>query len=334
MGRMGITHYSILNTHPLVQIDSVADQSGLILKIMNKYLPIKTYEDYNDLLNERKPDAVFICTPPALHYSIAKKIADMGIHAFVEKPFTTKYKEASELANLFTEKRLINQVGYVNRFNCVFMKLKELIDNRVIGDIIRFKSEMYSCTIANPETKSSWRSSHETGGGAVFEMASHAIDLVNFLIGKPDKVTGSAMNKIHSKSVEDLVSATFLYNKGMAGTIYINWSDTSYRKPTNKFEVFGIGGKIIADQHSLKLFLNKPNEKYNFREGWNTLYITDLFQPVPFYVRGNEFTQQIYHFVDCLQDINKPNHCTFSDGANVHEIIENLFLDYNNGRSR
>ena len=175
---------------------------------------------------------------------------------------------------------------------------------------------------------SGWRSSRESGGGAIFEMASHAIDLVNFLIGKPDKVSGSSLNQIYSKNVEDAMSSTFLYKNGASGTIYVNWSDMSYRKPTNKIEIFGDGGRILADQHSLKIFLNKPNKEFNFRQGWNTLYITNLFEPVPFYVRGNEFTRQLYHFVDCIQDKGKMNKCTFKDGANVLEVIENIFNDY------
>src|ERR1035437_4239357 len=327
-GRMGITHYSIIHSHPQVNVVAVADPSALILTMMSKYLSVKTFKDWNELFNEAKPDAILICTPPNLHYQIIQKAAEKGIHVFVEKPFTTKLNEASELARIYSVNRLVNQVGYVNRFNDIFVKMKELLESGIIGKIIRFKSEMFSCTITKSDENSGWRGSRESGGGAVFEMASHAIDLVNFLVGKPDKVTGSSLNHIFSKKVEDAVSSTFLYNNGMSGTIYINWSDTSYRKPTNKIEIFGEGGKILADQHTLKIFLNKPNEKYNLSQGWNTLYITDVFKPVPFYVRGNEFTSQLWHFVDCIQGKEKTNRCTFADGVNTLEVIENIFNDY------
>ena len=327
-GRMGITHYSIINSHPSIEIESVADPSAIVLAMMKKYLPVKTYKDYNELFETSKPDAILVCTPPNLHYDVIEKAAQKGIHVFAEKPFTTKYENATRLNNLFEQSGLINQVGYVNRFNDVFVKTKELLDKGVIGKVIRFKSEMFSCTIIDSEESSGWRSSRESGGGAIFEMASHAIDLVNFLIGKPDKVSGSSLNQIYSKNVEDAMSSTFLYKNGASGTIYVNWSDMSYRKPTNKIEIFGDGGRILADQHSLKIFLNKPNKEFNFRQGWNTLYITDLFEPVPFYVRGNEFTRQLYHFVDCIQDKEKMNKCTFKDGANALEVIENIFNDY------
>jgi predicted dehydrogenase len=329
MGRMGITHYSIINSNPHIEIESVVDSSALILSIIRKYMPVKTFMDYNDLFEQTRPDAILVCTPPTLHFQIVKKAAEKGIHAFVEKPFTTKAIQASELASLYIDKALVNQVGYVNRFNDVFVKVKELVENGLIGDIIRFKSEMFSCTITKSDNGSSgWRASRESGGGAVFEMASHAIDLVNFLLGKPDKIVGSSLNHIHSNQVEDSASTTFLYRNGTSGTMYINWCDASYRKPANKIELFGRDGRILADQYSLKLFLNKSNSHYNFSQGWNTLYITDVFRPVPFYVRGNEFTRQLYHFIDCIQNKEIQNQCSFIDGSNVLEIIENIFNDY------
>ena len=74
--------------------------------------------------------------------------------------------------------------------------------------------------------------------------------------------------------------------------------------------------------------MNKANETYNLRQGWNTLYITDIFKPVPFYVRGNEFTSQLYHFIDCIQNKTATNKCSFQDGANTLEVIDQIFNDY------
>jgi len=328
-GRMGITHYSIINSHPDVSIRAVADTSSLFLSLMKKNLEgIQTYSDFNDLLEKESLDAVIICTPPSTHYPIAKKAAEKGLHVFSEKPFTTKKKQADELAIIFEQNNLVNQVGYVNRFNDIFQKVKEYIQAGIIGDVIRFKSEMYSRTITKPEEGGTWRASWEHGGGAVFEVASHAIDLVVHLIGQPDKITGSSLTKIHSRNVEDAVSATFLYKNGISGTLNVNWSDESYRKPTNKIEIFGSKGKILADQHGFKIYLKNELPAFNLREGWNTRYITDVFKPVPFYVRGNEFTSQLYHFVECIKNRGKANLCSFRDAAHTLEVIEGIFNDY------
>lgn len=329
IGRMGITHYSIINSHPDVEIKAVVDTASLILSILKKYIKgVNTYDDYNKLFENEKLDAVIICTPPTLHYPVAIKAAENGIHVFCEKPFTTEKKKAIELATIFEEKGLINQVGYVNRFNDVFLTVKQYIEKGIIGNIIRFKSEMYSRTITKSDEGKTWRDSRENGGGAIFDVASHAIDLVNFLIGKPDKVTGSSMSSIFSKNVEDAVNATFLYKNGISGTLNVNWSDESFRKPTNKIEILGSQGKILADQHGIKIFMKKTSPENNLREGWNTIYITDVFKPVQFYVRGNEFTAQLYHFADCINNAKKTTNCTFGDATDALEVIEAIFNDY------
>jgi len=327
-GRMGITHYSIINSHPDVKIVAVADPSSIVLTMMNKYLSVKTFADYNELFDKVKPDAVLVCTPPGLHHQIIKLAAAKGVHVFSEKPFTIKAADAAELTELYSNNGLVNQVGYVNRFNDIFVKVKQLVDSNVIGKPIRFKSEMFSCTITKQDDSGTWRGAKEKGGGTLFETASHAIDLINLFFGKADKVVGASLNSVYSKNVEDAVSATFLYKTGLSGTLYVNWSDTSYRKPTNKIEIFGTGGRILADQHALKIFLNADNPSLKLKKGWNTLYITDVFRPVPFYVRGNEFTRQLYHFIDCIQKRTKVNECSFADGLKTIQVIEAIYNDF------
>jgi len=335
-GRMGITHYSILNSHPNVKIVAVVDTSSLIMSLLNKYIgEINTYTDYNKLFGNEKLDAVIICTPPTLHYSIAIKAAKNNLHVFLEKPCTTRTDLSNDLARIFQQKGLINQVGYVNRFNDIFIKVKEYLNENLIGKVIRFKSEMYSRTITKSESNNNWRDSRESGGGATFDMAAHAIDLVNYLIGKPDKITGSSLTQIFSKNVEDAVNATFLYENGITGTLNVNWSDESYRKPTNKIEILGLDGKILADQHGIKLFRKTASARNNLIAGWNTIYITDVFKSVPFYVRGNEFTSQLYHFIDCILDREKTNICSFKESSDTLEVIESIFKDFElNGRMK
>jgi predicted dehydrogenase len=292
---------------------------------MGKYLNCGTFKDYKDLLRDDKPDALVVCTPPGLHYAVVKAAGAQGIHVFAEKPFTTSAAKAFELAEDFERANLVNQVGYVNRFNDVFVKVREFLVDGLIGNLTRYRSEMFSRTVVRTNDGDGWRGSHESGGGATFEMAAHAIDLVNFLIAKPDRVVGAATNQVFSKGVEDIVSATFLHRGGCTGTLLVNWSDDSVRKPTNKIELFGDHGKILADQHSVRIYLREANHGRNLNEGWNTLYITDVFRNVPFYVRGNEFTRQLYHFLDNICGARQTGHCHFRQAAETLEVIAAIF---------
>jgi len=330
-GRMGITHYSIINTHPDVEIVSIADTSKITLSILSKYIKtLKVYSDYKEIMDFSNPDAILVCTPPNLHYSIIKYAFEKGIHVFCEKPFTANKSQSEELANLFNSSKLINEVGYVNRYSDVFNKAKALIHNGVIGNIVRYKSEMFSGAITKKVTSDSWRNAKENGGGAVFEMASHLIDLNNYIFGPAESVGGTVLNNIFSNNVEDIVSTTLLYKNGLCGTIYVNWSDASYRKPIIIIETFGTEGKIVADFYGYKIFLNKENKKIDLRKGWNIFNLPDIINPVPFYVRGNEFTRQLYNFVDLVNQKEAMSICNFSDALKTQIIIDKMLIDSKN----
>ena len=328
VGRMGITHYSIINTHPNVQIISVADTSKVTLSILRKYIKtLKVYTDFKELIDLSKPEAIIVCTPPNLHYQIIKYAFERGIHVFCEKPFTANKLQAEELADLFYSSNIINQVGYANRFSDVFNKAKTLIQSRVIGDVIRYKSEMFSCAIVKKTNGDSWRDKKENGGGAVYEMASHLIDLNNYIFGPADSVGGTVLNNVFSANVEDIVSTTLLYKNGLSGTLYVNWSDESYRKPMIIIEIFGTKGKIIADFYGYKIYLTEENKSLNLRKGWSVNTLPKVNNPVPFYVRGNEFTRQLYYFADLVSQKEIKSICTFNDALKTHIIIDKMFID-------
>ena len=161
----------------------------------------------------------------------------------------------------------------------------------------------------------------------MYEFASHCIDLVVYLLGKPDRVVGSIMQSIYSSDVEDLVSSSFIYNNGCSGTVMANWSDETYRKPTNIVTIFGTKGKIVADKHAFKIFLKEADQSNGFHKGWNTRYITDFAKSVRYYVRGNEFTRQLDYFVDCIEQGRADNISSFAEALKTDIIMEEITKD-------
>jgi scyllo-inositol 2-dehydrogenase (NADP+) len=250
---------------------------------------------------------------------------DAGLSIFVEKPFTLCAEDARRLTARSRELHGTFQVGYVNRFNDIFMRAKRLIEQGLLGRLISFRSDMFGRTVTRPPSGSGWRGKRETGGGCLYEFGSHAIDLMVYLLGKPDRVAGSFLTPIYSSDADDMVRTNVVYKSGMTGSISVNWSDESYRKPTNKIEILGESGKIIADQHELKLYLSQAVPPYC--AGWSTIYITEAFTSVPFYVRGNEFTRQLFHFAECAQDPAQPNLSGFSDATVTQEVIDMILAD-------
>lgn len=323
LGRMGITHFSILNRHPQVKNAAVCDQSQTMLKIFHKYTGVSVFSDHQEMIKEADLDFVVISTPSASHAAIITDALNNDLHVFSEKPLAMNPEEGREVFGLAAGKNLSHQVGYVNRFNEVFMEVKELIDSGVLGEVKHFSSEMYGATLVK-DAKSNWRGKRKMGGGCMYEFASHCIDIALYLFGKPDQVRGSVLQSIYSTDVEDLVESTFVYDRGCVGSISVNWSDESFRKPKNIIKIFGKEGRIVADKHAYKIFLKKEDKARGFHKGWNTRYITDFAEPVRFYVRGNEFTRQLDYFVDSIIEERSENISDFYDAYNTDFVMDQI----------
>ena len=98
----------------------------------------------------------------------------------------------------------------------------------------------------------------------------------------------------------------------------------SFRKPSIQFTIWGTKGKIKADKYSLKIFLNEEDTENKLKKGWNTRYITDLAKSVRFYVRGNDFTNQLDYFINCILDGNRNNICNFAEAIKTDIIINEI----------
>ncbi len=325
-GRMGLTHYSIINTHPAVEMTAIADTSSTMLNMIKKYLPgVKMFEAYQDLLGSGLVDAVIVCTPSIMHYEVCKMAADNGICVFCEKPFTTSPEQAKELADLFESKGLVNQVGYVYRYDVVFNKVKEYLKAGLIGDICHVNAQFLSATISSAKPAKGWRAKRENGGGATYEMGSHVFDLMNFFLGKQTKVYGSLLNKVYSDSVEDVCSVDVQYNNATTCSMHVNWSDYTYRKPMLKLDFHGTKGKIQADLYGLKIFLREENKQFSLPEGWTATPMNMLPDPCSYYVRGTSFTNQLYAFADAVLANKKSTGCSFREAAETQELIHIIF---------
>lgn len=326
MGRMGLTHFSIINTHPNVEVTAIADTSSMMLNMLKKLIPsLKVFEDYKDLLNSELVDGVIVCTPSSLHYQVCKMAYEKGIHVFCEKPFTTDPTLASELANLFEEKGLVNQVGYVYRFDTVFKKVKEILEEKLIGKICHVNVQFLSSTISKMQPEKGWRSKRENGGGATYEMGSHVIDLMEFFFGKPQKIVGTLMNQVYSESVEDISEAQVIYANGISANIHVNWSDYTYRKPMLKIDIHGTLGKIQADLYGYKLYLRQENQDKGLPEGWTTMPMNMIPDECPFYVRGTSFTNQLYEFANAIIESRTSKGCSFRSAVDTQEFIHTIF---------
>ena len=301
MGRMGISHFAIINSLENVDLVSVAEPSGLLTTLVDKHTGVKSFKDYEKMIESMDLNCIFITTPTKFHYDMVKKSLEAGLHVFVEKPFCLTPEQSRELIELAESKNLVNQVGYHNRFIGTFREAKRLVEKGAIGEVYHVIGEAYGPVVLREKSKT-WRTNSNEGGGCLYDYAAHVINLMQFISGSPRSVSGTILKKIYSADVDDAVYSTFQFDEDKSGQISVNWSDETYRKMSTQITLLGKKGKISVDAQEMRTFFKEQPNEGGYEKGWNKRWVTGLSPEVSFYLRGEEYSAQMESFVKLIQD--------------------------------
>ncbi|MEW9124025.1 MAG: Gfo/Idh/MocA family oxidoreductase [Thermotaleaceae bacterium] len=201
------------------------------------------YDDGDKLINDPEVDIVYIATPPAYHKEYTIKAAKAGRAVYVEKPMALTYKECQEMIQICQEAEVPLYVAYYRRALPKFIKIKELIDTGVIGEVRFVTVKNYEKPKVKPgEKELPWRVVPEIAGGGIFvDIGCHTLDILDFLLGPIQTVQGSAGNQGYLYRAEDIVAANFVFQSGVQGTGI--WCFTAY-EDYDMNEIVGSQGKI------------------------------------------------------------------------------------------
>jgi predicted dehydrogenase len=333
LGKMGLSHYAIVNAHPDVEVVGICDSSSYVLGVLKKYIGVETYSDFDTMLQKAELDAVVIATPSSSHAKLVRAALERDLHVFCEKPFTLHARDAKALAALGSERGLVTQVGYHNRFVGAFREVKKLLDAGAIGEVTHVLGEAYGPVVLKPKG-ATWRSQRTEGGGCLYDYAAHVIDLVNWYIGEPVGVGGTVLNSVFSRETDDEVFSTLYFPKEKTAQISVNWSDESYRKMTTRVTAWGTMGRIFVDRQECQVYLrDAATLPAGYRHGWNVRYTTDLTEPVWFYLRGEEYSAQIDAFVQRVRERRTDGLNRFDSAGITDKIIAMLVADAEQGAS-
>ena len=142
------------------------------------------------ILNDPSIDIIDICTPNPCHFETAKAALLAGKHVLCEKPLTVTAAEARELASLAKTSGLTCGTVFNNRYLAPVMRAKQLIDEGRLGRILSFDFSYKHNSCIDPDRRVGWKQTAEAGGGTLFDLGPHVIDLCHYLCGKIAKVTG------------------------------------------------------------------------------------------------------------------------------------------------
>lgn len=183
-------------------------------------LDCEIVKDYHDVLDRDDLHLVSICTPPYTHAQIAVDMLHAGKHVLVEKPMASSLEECDRMLEAAEQSNRILSVVGQNRFRDPIMKLKHTLDSGKVGKVVHAQVDSFWWR-GHCYYDLWWRGTWEKeGGGCTLNHAVHHIDMLQWMMGMPDKIQAVMSNTSHDNAeVEDLSVAILSYGNGSLAQI-------------------------------------------------------------------------------------------------------------------
>lgn len=200
------------NTTPGARVVAISDADKRSLQRAEQSYPgVRMVQDHRELVAAPDLDVVAIVTPVSSHFEIARMALENGKHIFVEKPFTASVAEAEQLIELADRKKLKIMVDHTFLFTGAVKKIKELIDDGVLGDLYYFDSIRVNLGLFQKDVNVVW------------DLAPHDISIMDYLLQmEPTAVTATGV--AHFKNaLEDVAYITVYFPGNVIAHLNVNW---------------------------------------------------------------------------------------------------------------
>lgn len=263
IGRMGGKHASNFCKGAVknAKLVAVCDIDGKVLEAFQaKHTNVAVYSDYDKMLCEAKPDAVVVATPHYSHSALVKKALEKGISVLVEKPITVTVKDANsviEVAKAHPE--AVFAIMYNQRSNSIYARAKKIIESGKLGDLQRasftvtdwYRTQYYY-------NMGGWRASWSgEGGGTLINQCVHQIDILQWLLGMPEKIISRCKTEGREITTENDVTALFLYKNYDC----VFTASTHELPGENRLVIVGSKGTMTITRHKAVIKYLKMDEK-------------------------------------------------------------------------
>lgn len=276
IGRRHMANLHRLGVHKLAACDPDPDR----LAPMVEELAVEPFSDFSTALASRKPDIVFVCTPPVHHVGQALQALRAGAHVFIEKPLSHGLEGVEELADEAKRSARVVQVGYNLRFHPGLRKLKELVEAGTLGRLLWAQVEAGQYLPDwRPwqDYRQSYTARRELGGGILLD-GSHELDSITWLLGQPVEVRCMA-GKVSALEVdvEDCASVLLRFADGAQADVHLDFVQRVYSRSC---KLVGERGTAFWDftAREVRLFLAEDGGWQSFPHSFepNDMYVAEV----------------------------------------------------------
>jgi 1,5-anhydro-D-fructose reductase (1,5-anhydro-D-mannitol-forming) len=209
---------------PAIQAESRSRLYGIVTRDPAKAQPygVRVWTSLDEALADPDAHAVYVAVPVFLHATQTIHALRAGKHVICEKPMAMNETEAWTMLRAAEESGKIFGVAYYRRCYPKVQRAKELLAAGAIGRPV--VAELTNHMWFDGTGSRNWLvDPAKAGGGPLFDIASHRIDVLNFLFGQPQRVTGQLSNAVHHYAVEDNASLMIEYASCVRGIVDVRW---------------------------------------------------------------------------------------------------------------
>ena len=211
--------------------------------LASEYDVEKVAGSYNEALDDKNIDAVYIATPVSLHTPMAVHAINAGKHVLVEKPLGISYEDVLPAVQAESESPLTCGCAYFRRFSPRYTMLRKMIDNGELGKIVLVRMAYFSWFDPAKNDPKYWRVVNvKSGGGPISDMGSHMIDVLIGLLGLPETVTAMTAALDRDWDVEDSSAVTMRMPDGALAAASFHWNSKTW---VHMFEIVGTEAKVL-----------------------------------------------------------------------------------------
>src|SRR5574344_1870514 len=287
----------VRNFYNLNVLDTVWDiDEENLKKVEELYRGVKVTRDFHEIINNPEITSVGVVTPSHTHYKMVKAMLNAGKHVYVEKPISTVADEAKDLAELAEEKGLVLMVGHLLLYHPAVNRLKMLIEEGVLGEIVYAQSDRLNVNYFKNDRSVMW------------DLGPHDVSMISYVTGKnPVRVMSAVGCSSERNEMMDITHIGIEFEDGVIGHVSESWITP---KKHVTLLVRGTKATAILDDtvpdHKLNLYDNGAG-------GAQRSIATDYLEIEPLKL-------ECQHFVHCCETGQKAR----TDGENGFKVVRIL----------
>jgi predicted dehydrogenase len=316
--------------------------------------------DWKRVVERKDIDIVDVSTPGYLHHPMVIAAAKAGKHIFCEKPLANTLTEAKEMLKAVEKAGVMHMVNFNYRRVPAVALAKKLIQEGRIGDVYHYHGAYLQDWIISPDFPLVWRLEKKyAGSGALGDIAAHAADLAEFLIGEIDTVTGQMTTFIKERplvsggggawgakgqkakgkvTVDDDANFLARFKSGAVG-VFETSRFAGGRRNFNTFEIYGSKGSITFNNERMNELEIYDRTEPSETQGFKNIIVTQPEHPYvgnwwpPGHIIGYEhaFVHGVADFLTAIEKniLPEPN---FRHGARNQSVLDSIERSSKSGR--